>query len=68
MRGAYWLISLRGAGSVLSIVSRIDRRPARAWSIALSMIAVVMPVILMSICTAVMPLAVPQTLKSMSPR
>ena len=42
-------------------------RPARACSSASRMISAVMPVTLMSICRAVMPCAVPATLKSMSP-
>ena len=38
------------------------------WRSATSMISLVMPVILMSICNAVTPFSVPATLKSMSPR
>jgi hypothetical protein len=41
---------------------------ARASFSATSMISSVMPEILMSICRAVTPFAVPATLKSMSPR
>jgi hypothetical protein len=44
------------------------RRPAVAWVSAWRMISSVMPATLMSICSEVMPLAVPATLKSMSPR
>src|SRR5471032_1950918 len=47
---------------------RMFRRASRAWPRAISMISSVMPLILMSICSAVTPLAVPATLKSMSPR
>ena len=39
-----------------------------ACASASDMISVVMPLILMSICRAVMPLSVPATLKSISPR
>ena len=42
-------------------------RPRRACSSALRITSVVMPPTLMSICSAVMPSAVPATLKSMSP-
>ena len=57
----------RVALSVFAISPRMCSRPARAWSSALLMISEVMPVTLMSICSAVMPCAVPATLKSMSP-
>ena len=43
-------------------------RPSRACDSATAMISLVMPWILMSICSAVMPRSVPATLKSMSPR
>ena len=43
-------------------------RPCLACSSAIFMISVVMPVILMSICSEVTPSEVPATLKSMSPR
>ena len=43
-------------------------RPSRACDSATAMISFVMPWILMSICSAVMPRSVPATLKSMSPR
>ena len=43
-------------------------RPSRACASATAMISLVMPWILMSICSAVMPRSVPATLKSMSPR
>ncbi len=42
-------------------------RPALAWESAVPMISRSTPVILMSICSAVMPFRVPATLKSMSP-
>ena len=43
-------------------------RASLACARATCMISLVMPWILMSICSAVMPLVVPATLKSMSPR
>ena len=43
-------------------------RPSFAWARATFMISSVMPAILMSICSEVMPSSVPATLKSMSPR
>ena len=43
-------------------------RASRAWASASRRMSNVTPVILMSICSAVMPSAVPATLKSMSPR
>ena len=43
-------------------------RPSLAWPSATFMISSVMPAILMSICSEVMPCSVPATLKSMSPR
>ena len=42
-------------------------RPALACASASRMTCAETPLILMSICSAVMPLAVPATLKSMSP-
>ena len=50
------------------MILRICRRPASAWLSAFSRIARSMPAILISIWMAVMPLTVPATLKSMSPR
>ena len=52
----------------LAISSRMCSLPARAWVSAWSMIASVIPAILMSICSEVTPMSVPATLKSMSPR
>ena len=43
-------------------------RPSRACSSACARISRSTPLILMSICSAVMPSGVPATLKSMSPR
>ena len=43
-------------------------RPSRACDSATAMISLVIPWILMSICSAVTPRSVPATLKSMSPR
>ena len=48
-------------------LSECASAPWRACSSALVMTSVVMPATLMSICSAVMPAAVPVTLKSMSP-
>ena len=50
------------------ISPRMCRRPSCACPNAIFMISKVMEVILMSICSAVMPASVPATLKSMSPR
>ena len=46
----------------------LDAFAARACASATCMISLVMPSILMSICSAVTPVSVPATLKSMSPR
>ena len=67
MRGAKVEMFERASGRVARIRSRMCSRPARACSSASRMMAGVMPPILMSICRAVMPEAVPATLKSMSP-
>ena len=67
MRGANVDMAVRESPSVLAISPRMCMRPARACSSALTMISELIPVTLMSICSAVMPLAVPATLKSMSP-
>ena len=56
-----------GAGMTAAIFSRMNMRAFRACSSASAMISRVRPLILMSIWRAVMPLAVPATLKSMSP-
>ncbi len=66
-RGAYVEMSLRDAASVSAILPRMCGRPWRACSSAFHMMSIVMPPTLMSICRAVMPSAVPATLKSMSP-
>ena len=68
MRGAHCDSSLRGSGMVASMRSRMNRRARLACSSASVRISKVTPLILMSICRAVMPSAVPATLKSMSPR
>lgn len=67
-RGANSLSSWRGAVIAWAISPRICSRPAFACVSACFMISSVMPSILMSICSADTPLAVPATLKSMSPR
>ena len=68
MVGAHSDIVSRGFDSTLAISPRMCRRASRAWSSATFMISLVIPSILMSICSAVTPSAVPATLKSMSPR
>ncbi len=68
MRGAVCLSSSRGAGMVSSMASRMWARPSLAWASALDRISTERPLALLSICRAVMRLAVPHTLKSMSPR
>ena len=66
--GALDEISARGASSFAFIASRMCRRPLRACSKAAVKISSVMPLILISICSAVIPSLVPATLKSMSPK
>ncbi|MNE27478.1 hypothetical protein D3C80_1208890 [compost metagenome] len=68
MVGALADSSVRDWPMIWFIWPRMFRRASRAWPRAISMISSVMPLILMSICSAVTPLAVPATLKSMSPR
>ena len=58
---------VRVAGSASFMMPRMCRRPALACVSAARITSAEMPVTLMSICSAVMPLAVPATLKSMSP-
>ena len=43
-------------------------RPSRAWRSAFVIVSLLMPLIFVSSWKAVMPAAVPQTLKSISPR
>ena len=66
--GAQSLVDSRGAGMASSMVSRMNMRPSCACMSAERKISGVRPVALLSICMAVMPLVVPVTLKSMSPR
>ena len=68
MRGANFDRSSRGCAMQASITSRIWKRASFAWARACSRISAEMPISLMSICSAVMPLRVPATLKSISPR
>jgi hypothetical protein len=68
MRGAFRRARRAAPVSALAISPRMCRRPPLAWPSATFMISSVMPAILMSICSEVMPFAVPATLKSMSPR
>ena len=71
------LDEVRGANSDTSVLAsptddcmqpRMCKRASLACASATCMISLVMPWILMSICSAVMPAVVPATLKSMSPR
>ena len=68
MRGAYCDSSSRGAEIASPILPRIVMRASWACASASRRMSNVTPVILMSICRAVMPSEVPATLKSMSPR
>ena len=68
IRGAWAESSSRVWSSALAISPRMWARPSFAWASAAFMISSVMPAILMSICSEVMPSLVPATLKSMSPR
>ena len=56
-----------GAARPRASSRRMNLRPARAWSSARSSSSRVTLLILMSICSAVMPMPEPATLKSMSP-
>ena len=67
-RGAYCEMSLRAWPSASCILPRMCSRASFACASATCMISFVMPWILMSICSAVMPVPLPATLKSMSPR
>ena len=66
--GAYSESFSRGPSIASAILSRMNSRPLRACSSASVRISKVTPVILMSICRAVIPSSEPATLKSMSPR
>ena len=68
MRGAVSFISARGPSMVSSMAARMKARPSWACFRARARISTDRPFALLSICRAVMPLGVPQTLKSMSPR
>jgi hypothetical protein len=68
IRGAWGFSSARDSGSTASIFSMIDMRATWACSNASFITCALKPLILMSICSAVMPAAVPATLKSISPR
>ncbi len=67
-RGANWLTSVLALPTASTILARMCRRASLACASATCMISLVMPWILMSICSAVTPASVPATLKSMSPR
>ena len=66
--GACGAISARGAAMASCITPKICNLPSLACSRALLMISRVTPLILISICSEVIPSDVPTTLKSMSPR
>src|SRR5579872_1237823 len=68
MRGAYGERSGRGWASALFISPKMCSRPSRARASASRMILRSRPSILMSIWMDVMPVSVPATLKSMSPK
>ena len=68
MRGAKSESSGRAVLMIASILSRISRRAASASLRPVRMIAPLIPCTLMSICKAVIPVRVPVTLKSMSPK
>jgi hypothetical protein len=67
-RGELADFRLRAAQMASFILPRMCRRASLACASATCMISLVMPWILMSICSAVTPAVVPATLKSMSPR
>ena len=67
IRGAHRERSGRGLSMTLRIASMMKSRASRACWNAARMISTEIPLIFMSICSAVMPLAEPATLKSMSP-
>ena len=66
--GACGLTSVLGASMVFNISPRIWRRPSLACFKAVSMMSIESPWILISIWQAVIPSAVPVTLKSISPK
>ena len=68
IRGACSESSARGSAMTSAILPRMNVRASSACASASRRMSNVTPVILMSICRAVMPSDVPATLKSMSPR
>ena len=75
--GLIFMVIIRGANADISVfallmasfmIPKICLRPSLACARATCIICVVMPVILMSICSAVIPSSVPATLKSISPK
>ena len=68
IRGACGDSSARGSEMTFAISPRMNVRAFSALLSASRRMSNVTPVILMSICRAVMPSDVPATLKSMSPR
>ena len=66
--GAEGANSSRGCAIVASITSRIWKRAVFACARASARISGVIPEILISICSAVIPSRVPATLKSISPK
>jgi len=66
--GAYLLTSLRGSAICFVITSKISNLAFLACANASFKIFSVIPLILISICKAVIPSLVPATLKSISPK
>ncbi len=67
IRGAYGERSALGSAIALAITSRICKRASRDCLIVCSTRSQVRPLVLVSICTAVIPSAVPAILKSIPP-
>ena len=65
--GAYLLTSFLGSAMASCMTSSISKRAFLAWAKASLSISLVTPLILISICSAVIPSFVPATLKSISP-
>ncbi len=68
MRGAKLDSSVREPSMACFMICRIPKRASRAWSSAIFMMPLPIDSIFKSICSAVTPVSVPATLKSMSPR
>ena len=66
--GAYLETSSRTAGMACNIFSKICILPTFACAKAFDKISLLIPLILISICSAQIPASVPATLKSISPK